>query len=104
MSRAAKLARLFLAAALLAGWQAALEHPLRHVDEHGGFVHGSHDSGGTTELACDAIAAVAAILGNHDAPTIAVAAATFAVPAFRGGRALGAARLAYQSHAPPHYS
>lgn len=64
MSLAGKLGRLLLAVALLAGWQAALEHPVRHVDEHGGFVHGSQDQGGAAQLACDAIAAVAAVIGG----------------------------------------
>lgn len=59
--------RLLLAAALLAGWQQALVHPLVHVDEEGHFVHpaggcDSHEkegSGGADAL-CDAIAALAA--------------------------------------------
>lgn len=32
-------ARLFLMLALLAGWQAALQHPIEHVDGLGTFVH-----------------------------------------------------------------
>jgi hypothetical protein len=35
----AQLARVVFAVALLAVWQAALLHPLQHVDEYGGFVH-----------------------------------------------------------------
>jgi hypothetical protein len=35
----ARLARGVFAVVLLAVWQAALLHPLQHVDEHGGFVH-----------------------------------------------------------------
>ncbi|HEV3009100.1 MAG TPA: hypothetical protein VGX52_08720 [Burkholderiales bacterium] len=35
----ARLARVFLVVALLAGWQAALQHPIEHVDELGEFVH-----------------------------------------------------------------
>ena len=39
VSAAHAVARLLLAAALLAGWQATLQHPIEHVDEHGHFVH-----------------------------------------------------------------
>ena len=35
----ARLARLLLIVALLAGWQAALLHPIKHVDERGALVH-----------------------------------------------------------------
>lgn len=35
-----------LALALLAAWQAALLHPLEHVDEHGRFVHLAGTDGG----------------------------------------------------------
>lgn len=35
----ARLARVFLAVALLAAWQAALQHPIEHVDELGELVH-----------------------------------------------------------------
>jgi hypothetical protein len=117
MVLARKLARLFLVAALLAGWQASLEHPLRHVDAQGAFVHlaggerghatrhdGGNGHGGAPQLLCDAIAGVAAVVGNHDAPAFQSCAATHAVPAFRGGDAGGAPRLAYRSHAPPLYS
>jgi hypothetical protein len=54
----ARLARLLLVAALLAGWQAALLHPLQHADG-AGLVHlggkPSHKS-----AACDALAALTA--------------------------------------------
>jgi hypothetical protein len=63
-----RLARLLLAVALLAGWQAALLHPLQHFDKQGGFVHladghsgakqGEKPQGGSG--LCDAIAALAA--------------------------------------------
>lgn len=55
--------RLLLAAVLLAGWQAALQHPIEHVDELGEFVHlhsgHSHD-GSDAEPLCDALAALTA--------------------------------------------
>jgi hypothetical protein len=35
----ARLARVFFAIVLLAAWQAALQHPIEHVDQHGKLVH-----------------------------------------------------------------
>jgi hypothetical protein len=61
----ARLARVFLAVALLAAWQAALLHPLEHSNGDGSFVHlaDSHshdgDSDGPENL-CDALAALTA--------------------------------------------
>jgi hypothetical protein len=57
-------ARLALAIVLLAGWQAALVHPIEHVDEVGAFVHphGGHSHGedsGAGPL-CDLLAALTA--------------------------------------------
>jgi hypothetical protein len=62
---ASRLARLVLALALLAGWQLALVHPLKHLDAQGGYVHlgdgHSHDrKPGSADGLCDAIAALAA--------------------------------------------
>lgn len=79
----ARLARVFLAAALLAAWQSALQHPVEHVDELGDFVHlagGHSDEGG--EPLCDLLAALTAcaaqgplFLGatasQYDAPALA---------------------------------
>jgi len=59
------LATVFLAAVLLAGWQAALLHPLQHTDAHGALVHlgdgrsGPPQSSGGSKL-CDALAALTA--------------------------------------------
>jgi hypothetical protein len=48
-------ARLFLIVALLAGWQAALLHPIKHVDSAGNLVHSSGgDSRQSGSLLCDA--------------------------------------------------
>jgi hypothetical protein len=53
----ARLARVFLVVALLAGWQAALLHPLQHADA-GGLVHlGGKPS--DKSAACDVLAALA---------------------------------------------
>jgi hypothetical protein len=55
-------ARLALAVALLASGQAALEHPIAHVDELGGFVHlyGGHSHDEDSGPLCDAFAALTA--------------------------------------------
>lgn len=56
------VARLLLAAALLAGWQAALQHPLQHFDSKGGFVHlgDGHSGKSDGSKLCDALAALTA--------------------------------------------
>jgi hypothetical protein len=60
----ARLARVFLVIALLAGWQAALQHPIEHVDALGEFVHlhssHSHEDGSEAGLLCDTLAALTA--------------------------------------------
>jgi len=60
----AGLARLFLTVALLAGWQAALLHPLQHVNGQGGLVHMTDGESGKTDSGssalCDALAALTA--------------------------------------------
>jgi hypothetical protein len=55
----ARLARVLIAVALLAGWQAALVHPLEHSDGQGGLVHLGGDPSDGSEL-CDALAALTA--------------------------------------------
>jgi hypothetical protein len=56
----ARLARIVLAVALLAAWQAALQHPVEHVDELGRLVHlyGGHSDEGAP--LCDELAALTA--------------------------------------------
>jgi len=98
-----RLATLLLAAALLVGWQSALEHPLEHVDEHGGFVHKSgdhHDSSGAGGPLCDAIAAIAVAVGCAAAPA-AFAAPEFAAAAETPSRARPNTPLAPSSRDPP---
>lgn len=110
MTSLARALRLFLAAALLAGWQAALVHPLQHADEAGRLVHlsgaGSHEHegrGGAAPL-CDAIAALAVCAdAGVRLPAVALAGAErdgvfLARPAFC------APHLAYRSQAPPRLS
>jgi hypothetical protein len=56
------LARLVVVAALLAGWQAALLHPLQHSDAHGGFLHLDGKPSGQPDKSglCDVLAALTA--------------------------------------------
>jgi len=54
----ARLARVFLLVALLAGWQAALLHPLQHADKHG-LVHLGGKSS-DKNVTCDVLGALAA--------------------------------------------
>jgi hypothetical protein len=65
------LARLLLAAVLLAGWQAALQHPVQHLDSKGGLVHlGDGHSGKRTpdgSKLCDALAALTACAAHSPA-------------------------------------
>ena len=108
MPRLNRLLRLSLAALLLSAWQAALLHPLQHVDAHGAFVH--VPGGGMTKAPgdkkapnppCDALAAVAACVAST--PQIAIAAATGVdlIQARETARLPGAPSLAYRSQAPP---
>jgi hypothetical protein len=67
-----RVARLALAAALLAAWQAALQHPIEHVDALGEFVHvyGGHspeDGGPDAAPLCDLLAALTACAASTDA-------------------------------------
>ncbi len=83
-----RLARLVLVLALFAGWQAALLHPLEHVDSHGHLVHLLHGHGDghadghddepssdPSAKLCDALGALTACMA--DAST-AIAATVFA--------------------------
>lgn len=97
---ASRLARLLLALVLLAGWQLALVHPLKHFDSKGGYVHladgHSHErKSGSADALCDAIAALAAcapetrtglapLCWQHDCPASADFASRLAaaVPPF----------------------
>ncbi|HEY1289093.1 MAG TPA: hypothetical protein VGF58_12260 [Burkholderiales bacterium] len=57
---------------LLAGWQAALQHPIQHVDSKGGLVHvGDGHSGKKSpdgSKLCDALAALTACAAHS--PTL----------------------------------
>jgi hypothetical protein len=60
----ARLARVFLVVALLAGWQAALLHPLQHADSHGALIHlgdgRTAPAQSDSSKLCDALAALTA--------------------------------------------
>lgn len=100
--------RLLLAAVLLAAWQGALLHPLKHHDLSGGFVHvaggnaphGSGDKGGPNEL-CDAIAAVAVCVGGALPVSVGAIAQLDPLIELPSWHARLAPRLAYRSQAPP---
>lgn len=64
--------RFTLVLALLAGWQAAQEHPVKHVDQLGEFVHvhdgHSHDDGDSQAGSlCDLLAALTACAASSQA-------------------------------------
>jgi len=100
--------RILLALALLAVWQAALLHPLQHVDAKGAFVHvpGSHlpkspgDQSGSN-LSCDTIAAVATCIGGSLVAAIATGAGFDAIPVAERRSAMLAPRRACLGQAPP---
>jgi len=101
------LARLVLAAALLAAWQIALVHPLEHFDEHGGFVHlaDGHDGERNPDASglCDALAALTAFASAapqlFDAPV-----SSKEVPAVRFGAPRAAEAPPFLSQGPPTLS
>ena len=59
-----RIARIALAAVLLVAWQAALQHPIEHVDALGEFVHlpgvHSHKNQSGAGSLCDLLAALTA--------------------------------------------
>jgi hypothetical protein len=85
----ARLARAFLVVALLAGWQAALQHPLEHVDELGAFVHlhsGSHGENPEAGPLCDALAALTACAPDAIERPVAAERPEQSVPLLYAGR------------------
>jgi hypothetical protein len=58
-----RIARIALAAVLLVAWQAALQHPIEHVDALGEFVHvqdGHHENPSGAGSLCDLLATLTA--------------------------------------------
>jgi hypothetical protein len=102
----ARSLRLLLALALLLAWQNALVHPLAHVGHDGGLVHleGGHDQDSGASLDCDAIAAVAAVIGGGSLPVAFAAPESDRVVSTQAIAAPAARLLAYRSQAPPQHS
>ena len=108
-----KLARIFLAAALLFAAQGALEHPLVHLDELVDAAQCAHDHphgpdrSDAAGHACDMCVAFAAvgIAADHAAPVLRpdAPAAPLRSDALLG-RFLPRAPPAFQSQAPPLFS
>jgi hypothetical protein len=70
-----RLLAIGLALALLAGWQAALQHPIEHVDELGKLVHvldGHSHEGSDSQPLCDLLASLTACA--PDTPMLAFGA------------------------------
>lgn len=103
---AARLARLLLALALLAGWQAALIHPLKHFDAQGGYVHlgaapSKDGKSSRADSLCDVISALAACVapaGSGIAPPCCRDASPIA---FDAALRLAAAAPPFLSQGPP---
>ena len=102
----ARLALAALAAALLFAGQAALLHPLQHVDKHGALVHvgdgqsRSHDSSDSSGKLCDVLASLTAFAS---AP-IAIPAVTIPTqfqPAYRAGELRISGAPPFLSQGPP---
>jgi hypothetical protein len=102
----ARALRLLLALALLVAWQNALVHPLAHLDHDGGLVHldGGHDEGDGANASCDAIAAVAAVIGGGAAMDTAQVSHSEQFHPAKAAASMSAPLLAYRSQAPPQFS
>ncbi len=107
--------RLFLALALLAAWQTALQHPIEHVDEHGRFVHlGGADGSDTrgenqrrdgppdpSEKLGDALASLAASAANAAGQPLALSGAAASIAVRPQGEPPASPAHHYRSQAPP---
>ena len=95
------IGRLLLVLALVTGWQAALLHPITHVDTDGELVH-RHDghSPGDGEL-CDVLAALTACAPDLSQPFTASAQVGDAVQFWRNGAPRTADALPFHSQGPP---
>jgi hypothetical protein len=96
-----RFARIVVALALLAAWQAALVHPLAHVDELGGYVHlGDPDGNPDKSQLCDALAALTAC-AVHAAFSFTASAPHAPKPASRRYAVRVAEPPPFLSQAPP---
>jgi hypothetical protein len=103
----ARLARAVLAVALLVAGQAALLHPLQHVDKHGALIHvgdgqsRSHDgSDSSSGMLCDVLASLAAFVSGPVALP-AVTIPTQFQPAYRAGELRISGAPPFLSQGPP---
>ena len=100
-----RLTRLALAAVLLVAWQAALQHPIEHVDELGAFVHlhSGHSDGNDAQsgLACDALAALTACAPDAAQPTLASEQFPRSLPSQRQAAPRVAQAPPFLSQGPP---
>jgi hypothetical protein len=96
-----RLARVLLVAVLLAGWQAALLHPLQHVDEGGSFVHlADGHSGNPQSEQCDVLAALTACASPAPA-SLAPVSSVQPLPDFSGSELRAAQAPPFLSRGPP---
>lgn len=105
----AGLARLVLALALLAGWQLALVHPLRHFDAQGGYVHlgGEHSKdrkSGRAEGLCDVIAGLVACVSGKPPLPLPMRGKDASAASFDAAAFLAAAAPPFLSQGPPFLS
>jgi hypothetical protein len=92
---------------LLAGWQAALEHPLEHVDELGEFVHlhGGHSpEEGPAGLLCDVLAALTACAPDATQLPVASERLEFSLPTRHPGAPRVAQAPPFLSQGPPAFA
>ncbi|MGE0873334.1 MAG: hypothetical protein AB7O31_01555 [Burkholderiales bacterium] len=102
-----RLAHLVLAVALLAGWQAALEHPLVHVTAalHAQDSGADHEHPADALQECDACLAYAGFgAAAGSARELAVSPLLSVVPSSAAGGFVPRAALAFRSQAPPLFS
>lgn len=92
--------RLFLIVALLAGWQAALQHPVEHVDRAGGFVHGVPGDSPEKGPLCDTLAALTACASSA-ATVVPVCVSLYAVPQFPAYEPRAAEAPPFFAQGPP---
>jgi hypothetical protein len=97
--------RLFLVVALLASWQAALQHPIEHVDRLGEFVHlhggTSQEDGSESGPLCDALAALTACAPDSKPPLAGSGRVDHFPPAWAGDAPRVAEALPFLSQGPP---
>jgi hypothetical protein len=103
MNALASLARLALAAVLLVAWQAALQHPVEHVDELGELVH-LHDAEEKNPAAgplCDLLASLTACAPGTPVLALDAERAVCLLPSLNTGAPRAADAPPFLSQGPP---